>query len=237
MPRYTAVLVVFCSLLSNSLLRARCASQGAQHGTYSLGRGLEPGLKLSILPTPSHDAHVYAVPSGGVLRRASGRSVDSPREVGDIRVVLGLALLPRAGRRKEASADVCRGSYVDQLFDTVEKQSRRTLVLPRSNADRACRIGGGKTAGRRKSRSGTAVDAAMYLSTINIMRRIKLPPILVLLLLLLLLLPLLKKFGREHLSISIPAQCSSPLLYPETATGSTKYRCSRGQQQVALVLL
>ena len=116
MPRYTAVLVVFCSLLSNSLLRARCASQGAHRGTYSLGGGLEPGLKLSILPTPSHDAHVYAVPSGGVLRRASGRSVGSPREVDDIRVALGLALQPHAGRRQEGSADVYRGSYVDQSY-------------------------------------------------------------------------------------------------------------------------
>ena len=59
---------------------------------------------------------MLCVPSGGVLRRASGRNVGSPREVGDIRVVLGLALQPRASRRQEGSADVCRGSYVDQSY-------------------------------------------------------------------------------------------------------------------------
>ena len=56
-------------------------------------------------------------------------------------------------------------------------------MLPRCNADRARRIGGGKTAGSRKSRSGTAADVGMYLTAtgINIMRRIKLPPLLLLL--------------------------------------------------------
>ena len=81
-----------------------------------LRKSLEPGQKFSILLAPSHDAHVYAVPSGGVLRRASGRSVGSPREVDDIRVALGLALQPHAGRRQEGSADVCRGSYADQSY-------------------------------------------------------------------------------------------------------------------------